>query len=510
MKRYIQSATLISALLFLNVLAADAGVKLPSIFSDNMVLQQKREIPVWGKADPGEMVTVTIRNQKESTIAGADGKWIVKLKPIQADTNPLKMTVTGKNSVSCRNILIGEVWICSGQSNMNFRVSNAANSEEEIATADNPNIRLFSLKRNIAYEPQDDCDGEWTECNPRTVGEFSAVGYFFGRELTHAINVPVGLIQTAVGGSPAEAWTRYNTLNAFLDFRPILARFGQAILEFPAKQTIYEQQLQKWELTEPNTRGRKPRPPLGPDHHHRPAGLYNGMIAPLIPYAIAGAIWYQGENNANTDRSYQYRSLFPTMIQDWRELWGQGDFPFLFVQLANYRRVEDEPGESDWAELREAQLMTLSLPNTGMAVAIDIGEADDIHPKNKQDVGYRLTLAARHKVYGEDIVYSGPLYESMIIANGKAHIRFKHIGGGLMSKGPLKGFAVAGRDRKFVWAEAEIEGNTVTVWNETIPDPVAVRYAWADNPVCNLYNTEGLPASPFRTDNFPILSVNNR
>ncbi|KPK45084.1 MAG: hypothetical protein AMJ65_01115, partial [Phycisphaerae bacterium SG8_4] len=384
------------------------------------------------------------------------------------------------------------------------------------AAAKYPNIRLFTVTRTVAHKPLDDCEGSWAPCSPETVPDFSAVAYYFGRELHKRLDVPVGLIHTSWGGTPAESWTRIEVLEAGADFQPILTRQAEIIANYPQAYKEYEQKLQEWQKAaeeakaEGNKPPRRPGAPRGPDHPHTPAGLYNGMIAPLIPYGIQGAIWYQGESNAG--RAYQYQRLFPAMIMNWREDWGQGNFPFLFVQLANFMETKDEPGDSSWAELREAQTMTLSLPNTGMATIIDIGEAKDIHPKNKQDVGKRLAFWALAQTYEKDIVYSGPLYKSMKAEGGKIRLSFDHVGGGLVAAGgeQLKGFAVAGADRKFVWADAKIDGDTVVVSSDDVAEPVAVRYAWADNPVCNLYNKENLPASPFRTDNWPGLTVDAR
>jgi sialate O-acetylesterase len=298
---------------------------------------------------------------------------------------------------------------------------------------------------------------------------------------------------------------------------PILARYKQAVANYPQAMIKYKEDLEKWNEAAAKAKaegqpapGGRPSAPLGPGHPHSPAGLYNAMIAPLTPYTVCGAIWYQGESNAG--RAYQYRELFPTMIKSWWDSWGQGDFPFLFVQLANYMKVKEEPDDSAWAELREAQTMTLDMPNTGMAVIIDIGEADNIHPKNKQDVGKRLALWALANTYGVDVVCSGPLYRSMEMDGNKIVLHFDHCRGGLLAKDgePLKGFAIAGEDRKFVWADATIQGDTVVVSSEAVADPIAVRYAWADNPICNLYNKAGLPASPFRTDAWPGVTINSK
>jgi sialate O-acetylesterase len=426
---------------------------------------------------------------------------------------PYKMTIAGKNVIEIDNIMSGEVWVCSGQSNMQWSVQNSNNPKEEIAAADYPNVRLFSVTRKVAQKPLKDCQGSWAPCSPETVPGFSAVAYYFGRKLHKDLDVPIGLIHTSWGGTPAEAWTRKEVLEAEPDFKPILTRHAERLANFPQAKKDYEKKLQDWQQAaakakeEGKKAPRRPRAPLGPDSPHSPAGLYNAMIAPLIPYGIQGAIWYQGESNAG--RAYQYRKLFSAMITNWRKDWGQGDFPFLFVQLANFMQTKPEPAESAWAELREAQTMALSLPNAGMATIIDIGEADDIHPRNKQDVGKRLALWALAETYDKDIVYSGPLYKSMKVRRAKVVISFDHVGGGLVARDgeALKGFAIAGADRKFVWADAKIDGDTVVVSSENVANPVAVRYAWADNPVCNLYNKADLPASPFRTDDWPGVTV---
>jgi sialate O-acetylesterase len=450
------------------------------------------------------------------------------------------MTISGKNTITIKNILVGEVWVCSGQSNMAMSVRSSANAEKEIAEANYPGIRLFTVERKVAEQPQSDCVGSWTSCSPETVGDFSAVAYYFGRELHKELARatlwtgsnqpsagPIGLIHTSWGGTPAEAWTRREILEKYDDFAPILTRYEDAVAKYPQAKAEYDQQLAQWKeaVEKAKTAGekppRQPGAPLGPGHHHSPAGLYNAMIAPLIPYGIQGAIWYQGE--ANVGRAYQYRTLFPVMIKNWRNDWGQNNFPFLFVQLPNFKAVNPQPSESDWAELREAQLKTLDLVNTGMAVIIDIGEADDIHPKNKQDVGKRLALWALAKTYGKPLVYSGPIYKSMKVEGDKIILQFDYVGGGLVARlprgssvgqagggEPLKGFAIAGADRKFVLADARMEADGIVVSSGEVSEPVAVRYAWADNPVCNLYNKEGLPASPFRTDDWPGLTVDKK
>ena len=515
-------------LLLINVHVVFADVRLPAVISDNMVLQNKMKAKIWGWAEPGEeiMVSVSWHSMKWAVTADKDGKWMFRMAPPKVG-GPYKMVISGKNEITIENILVGEVWVASGQSNMQMSIARTESCSyggvldyaNEIAAADYPDIRLFTVERRTAQQPQDDCEGNWTSCSPESVGDFSATAYFFGKELHKELDVPIGLIHTSWGGTPAEAWTRKEILETDSDFAPIVQRYSDAVEQYPKNKKEYEQKVNEWKqaVAEAEAEGkkppRKPREPYGPGHKNSPAGLYNAMIAPLIPYGIKGAIWYQGESNAS--RAYQYRKLFPTMINNWRDDWGQGSFPFLFVQLANYKAVNSEPSESDWAELREAQLMTLSQPNTGMAVIIDIGDANNIHPKNKQDVGRRLALWALAKTYGKRVVYFGPLYKSMEVNGNKIILHFDHIGGGLVAGGDpdqsgLEGFAIAGVDRKFVWADAEVDGDTVVVSSDKVAQPVAVRYAWADNPVCNIFNKEGLPACPFRTDDWPGITVNKK
>lgn len=429
------------------------------------------------------------------------------------------MTVTGKNTITLKDVLVGEVWLGSGQSNMELSVAECQNAPQEIAAADFPRIRLLTVPAKGTQEPQRDLQGRWVQCSPKTVGRFSAAAYFFGRKLQQELDVPVGLIDCSWGASSCEAWIQRSVLSADRQYAPLLEDWDQRMEKVdPAKAADGERQYNAWrtEVMAAKAAGREPpKPPrnLGQmfrvmfEVRRRPANCYNGMLLPLIPYGIRGVLWYQGETNAG--RAYQYRELFPLMIRHWRDQWGQGDFPFYFVQLANFMAVKPQPGDSTWAELREAQTMTLRTPNTGMAVIIDIGDAKDIHPRNKQDVGRRLALWALAKTYGKDLVYSGPLYRSMEKQACQIVVRFDHCGTGLVSKdnAPLTGFAVAGPDKKFVWAEARIAGDRIIVRSPDVPDPVAVRYAWADNPLCNLYNREGLPASPFRTDDWPGLTA---
>ncbi len=490
-----------------------AEIKPHALFTDNMVLQQGHEIPIWGTAEPGEPVSVTLGEETRTTTTGNNGRWMVRFPAIE-EYGPIDLKITGENTIRIKNAIVGEVWVCSGQSNMAMSVARSNNADHEIASAQDRKIRLFTVPRRVSAEPQANVEGSWVECSPETIPNFSAVGYFFGRSLRKSVDRPVGLIQSAVGGTPAEAWTSDKKLRATKSLKPILDRWAEILTNRDKYEQQYQRQLANWEKAAQKARDagneppRRPRPPLGPEHTGRASGLYNGMIQPLVPYAIRGAIWYQGEGNSK--RAYQYRQLFPAMIQDWRAQWKQGDFPFLFVQLANYRGVQDDPGESDWAELREAQTMTLQEPNTGMAVIIDIGEADDIHPKNKQDVGRRLALAAQSVAYERDVVHSGPTMKSITIEKDTIRVNYKHTGSGLVAKGEkLKGFAVAGADRKFYWADAQIDGESVVVHSDKVSNPIAVRYAWADNPICNLYNQEGLPALPFRSDDWPGITVDS-
>lgn len=411
--------------------------------------------------------------------------------------------------------MFGEVWLCSGQSNMEMRVNKVTNAQEEIENADFPNIRLFTVKKMIGAVPQKDVTGKWSPCTPQAAGNFSAVAYFFGRHLHRTLNVPVGLINSSWSGTPAAAWTRKEYLESDPDFQPILDRYEQALMVYPEAKAKYEIEFKQWreavekaKMQGQPTSPRTVRPPRGPDHPHRPSGLYNGMIAPVAPYAIQGAIWYQGESNIG--RAWQYRKLFSTMILNWRIDFQQGDFPFLFVQLASYDYGKTNPLLC--AELRQAQLRTLAYPNTGMAVTTDISEINDIHPHNKQDVGKRLALWALAETYGrEDIVYSGPLYKSMQVENDKIRLTFDHVGSGLLAKeGPLTDFIIAGSDREFYEAVATIDQNTVLVHSEKVSDPVAVRFGWSDTAEPNLFNQEGLPASPFRTDDWPGVTFKAR
>jgi len=514
---FLLGIALVSLLIFSRPLVAD--VRLPAVFTDNAVLQRDIPVPVWGWADEGEQVTVKVGDQtKTATPEAKTGKWTVKLDPLPVG-GPLTLTVSGKNTITLKNVLVGEVWICSGQSNMQMSVSGVGGAKDEIAAANYPKIRLISVPQRGTATPQDDFKGRWDECSPQTVGGFSAAGYFFGRELFKNLAVPIGLIHCSYGGSSCETWVNRSVLDGEPSFKPMLDRYDRELASYneATAKANHEKQMADWKkaVAKAKAAGKvAPKPPRSPSDPHTnnqcPANLYNGMLYPVLPYGIRGAIWYQGETNAG--RAYQYRTLFPTLIKSWRAEWQEGEFPFYFVQLANFMAVRPEPSDSAWAELREAQSLTLQVPATGQAVIIDIGEAGNIHPKNKQDVGKRLALWALAKTYGKDVLYSGPTYKSQEIQGDKIALSFDSIGGGLVAKGgdQLKGFAIAGSDKKFVWADARIEGDKIIVSSPKVKSPAAVRYAWADNPECNLYNQADLPASPFRTDDWPGITIGNK
>ncbi len=627
-------------------------LSLPAVISDHMVLQQGKALPIWGWGEPGETVTIRIGLQVQKTVVGEDGRWKAYLDPLSPVNEPLELTLEGQNTIVIEDILVGEVWLASGQSNMQFSVGATDSAVEEISAADYPSIRLFKVPRNSSLTPVETIEGAWEVCRPESVADFSAVAYFFGKELHRRLEVPIGLISSSWGGTNAEEWTDMEWLLGEESFQPILDRWqqtpksikslysepssvelvldevrlipedsegellivddfedgdlvnllfgdwvarqgtgkasvltlqtpgfggtegalrfesdfkvgttpslqlnyfpgrlidlseyraisfavrGNGILRFGSLQpTITDSDKytykkiplsEAWELvnipfSELSQAGwGKQQPfaahslsgalfevfPVGESVARPPGGLYNGMIQPLIPFASRGAIWYQGEGNAG--RAEQYQELLPTMIRSWRRAWAQDEFPFQIVQLPNYRNRQEMPTESDWAELRDAQLKTAKgMQNVGLAVTIELGEADDVHPRSKKEVGRRLALLALGETYGrEEEVYSGPIFDSMTIEENKIRLSFNHIGSGLIAAGghSLRGFAIAGAEQQFHWAEAVIENATVLVWSDAVPNPVTVRYAWADNPDCNLYNQEGLPASPFKTDDWP-------
>lgn len=581
--------------------AALADVRLPALISDNMVLLQDGKANVWGWAEPGEKVTVKLGDVSASATTTEQGKWSAKLEGLKPQSSA-EMTIAGKNTITIKNVAVGEVWLASGQSNMEWSIKNSADPDKEIAACNYPDIRVFTVTRKGSEQPLEDVGGKWEVAKPENAGNFSAVGFFFSREIHQKLKAPVGLIHSSWGGTPVETWMPISAMKANPAFGD---HWKKKIAEYPAAKERHDQALQKHNealaktgkevpvvefesalkegrikkenlkilvrpISAPTVKqndqfdtlqgllipkdggepvpfhvkldpeknkglqndlkmhdinavvevakpaARPPRAPDGPDALMvMPAGLYNGMIAPVAPYTIRGAIWYQGESNAgksNRGNMELYGQLFPTMILAWRYEFAraqdvpreESEFPFLFVQLANYFPRRDEPTDSYWAQVREAQLGTLEVPRTGMAVAIDIGEDKDIHPKNKQEVGRRLALSALAQVYFQEMEYSGPLYGGMQVEEDRIRLNFSN-SEGLKSKdgGPIKGFAIAGEDQKFVWADAKLEGDHVVVSSPKVKTPVAVRYAWADNPECNLVNAAGLPASPFRTDKWP-------
>ena len=552
MKRSI-TYTLFAVALTLGSMAARADVKLPAIFGDHMVLQQEATIPVWGHADAGEKITVTFGQSQGSATAAADGKWRVDLPAVPAGTPPGTLVVGGKNTVTMHDVLVGDVWLCSGQSNMAFGLERTLNWQEVSSQFADDQIRLFHVPGTVALAPRDYVQGVWTLCVLDKAGHppaGTAVGYFFAKNLRSILKRPIGLIDSSYGGTPAEAWTDLPTLKGNPAFQSYVDSFEKVAAKYPggdsdfvqkeaeykvqAKQMLdaaqkdpdYQAKMSKWKVEAASAQAAGKRPPLPPPaplppslgvDRGLPSGLFNGMIAPLIPFSIKGIIWYQGETSAVTvESSVLYATLFPAMITDWRTQWKQGDIPFLFVQLPNYK----SPG-ADWPDLRESQLKTLSLPQTGMAVTIDVGEGGNLHPLDKADVGYRLSLIARHVAYGEKLVDIGPLYDAMKVEGSAIRVLFKpdSIGGGLViGKSPridpkatpvsltdLMSFKIAGEDKNWVDAQAKIDGSTVVVSSPLVKSPVAVRYAWEGDPRCNLYNKEGLPASPFRTDDWPAM-----
>ncbi len=514
------STTLLALCLALPSLAK-AELKLPAIIGDNMVLQQKQAGNIWGWDNPGTDVTVSFGGQTKAAKADAKGKWTVSLDPGAASDRPASMTIKGSSTKDLKNILVGEVWICSGQSNMEWNVGNSTDADLEIATAKYPKIRLISVPKVGVQEPQDDFKGAWAECSPQTVPPFSAVGYFFGRSLHQILNVPIGLINNAWGGSAAEAWVRRDVLEKDPRFKLLMenTQKNEAKLQSPAAQEAYKKNLAAWQKRADDAKKagkafteRAPQSPNAWLHGNaRPGNIYNGVLRPTIGYGIKGAIWYQGESNAG--RAYEYASLFPLMIQHWREEWKQGDFSFYWVQLADFMQETPDAEQataSAWAELREAQTKTQNaIKNGGQAVIIDIGEGKDIHPKNKRDVAERLARWALVKDYGQKLIHRSPEYKSMTISGDKVTITLDTFGSSLQTFDvkEVKGLVICGADKKWQWAEGQIVGaDKIQVSCPKVAKPVAVRYAWSNNPVCNLFNKEWLPVTPFRTDDFEMIT----
>jgi hypothetical protein len=489
--------------------SAVGDVRLPSVFSDHAVFQQGVALPVWGWAEPGEEVTVSVAGQTKTTKAGFDGAWRVKLEALKPG-EALTLTVKGKNLLTVQDVLVGEVWLGSGQSNMGMTVSSSNDFEKEKAAANLPKFRMFTVERTVGKTPQAECKGQWVVCASNTVGSFSATAYFFGRDLQQKLNVPVGLINSSWGGTPIEAWTSTEAMQAVPTLKAVteswIARTATPWDE--AKATAdYNMQVAKWKENVKKAKAAGKEPPRAPKKsvdprlsQHHPANLFNGMIAPLIPFAIHGAVWYQGESNANDLTAVLYGTQLQTLIQDWRTRWGT-EFPFAWVQLPNYRA-----SDRNWPLVREGMLQTLKVPATGMAITMDIGETGNIHPKNKQEVGRRLAFWALGTRYGQKVAsICGPLPAGHTVKGSEVVCSFKHVDGGLKAQGgELKGFVIAGADQVWVAANAKIAGDTVVVSHPDVKTPVAVRYAWAADPACNLFNGAGLPASPFRTDTFDL------
>lgn len=495
--------TFIATLLLLPLSFVSAGdLKLAAVFSDHMVLQQGKPVPVWGWADPGEKIIVEFGEQKQSAVADESGRWQAKLEPLFASVESRTLTVRSEKpdrKLEVADVLVGEVWLGSGQSNMAMTVNRAKDFEAEQAAAKFPLIRMFKEDSKGAATIQSDSKGKWIVCSPETVAGYSATLYFFGRELHRELNMPVGLINSSVGGTPIEAWIAAEAQASV----PELNAGGKSkTLDEATMKANYEKQIARWKTQTEQAKKdgkqppRRPRDPL----ESVPGGLFNGKIAPLIPYAIRGVVWYQGEANSQPGKGALYEHQLPLLVKDWRARWGE-ELPFAWVQLPNFGR----DGEG-WSLVREAMLKTLSLPKTGMAITVDIGETKDIHPKNKQDVGHRLALWARGAVYGQnDVATSGPVPAGHKVQGDTIVVTFRHTEKGLGAKGgELKGFVIAGEDQQWKPANARIEGNTVVISSPDVPKPVAARYAWSADPDCNLFNQAGLPASPFRTDDWPV------
>ena len=507
-----KSSTVLRSLAFAGLalsshLTAHADVRLPAIFSDHAVLLSGAAVPVWGWADEGEKVEVAFAGQTKSATPGTDGKWMVKLDALKADAKAQELTVKGKNTLVVKDVLVGEVWLGSGQSNMAMRVNGAMDYEKEQAAGNLPLVRMFTEASAASNKAEEQGAGSWVVCSPETVGAFSATLFFCGREIHKSLGVPMGLINSSVGGTPIESWIAPEAQHASPELKGFFETMKKADSGFDpvAAKAAYEAQLARWKEASKAAKAegkpvtRAPQDPVAlRARKGNVGGLFNGKIAPLIPYAIRGALWYQGEANTSGDKPPFYEHQLALLVTDWRKRWG-AEFPFAWVQLPNFSR----PGDG-WPLVREAMLKTLKLPKTGMAIAIDIGEQKNIHPKNKQEVGRRLSLWALSSVYGKKVESaSGPLPAGHEVKGDKIVLKFTHADGGLKAKGgDLTGFMIAGEDKQWKKAATQIEGDKVIVCSPEIAKPVAVRYAWQDWPECNLTNGAGLPASPFRTDDW--------
>lgn len=503
-----------SLLTALAALTSRADLALAPLFTDHAVLQRDKPMPVWGTADAGENIAVTFHGQTRSAVATADGRWIVLFDALPADAQGADLTVAGKTSLTLHDLVVGEVWLCSGQSNMEFPVSRAENADKEVAAANFPLIRHVTIARAIATAPADTVKTSgWLPASPSTVGGFTAVGYFFARDIWQKLGVPVGLVHCSWGGTPIESWLSPAGLASNPAFKIVDQRWAQTVAEYPEKKAEFDVALAAWTKADATATARgtaahaawlkknpKPRAPRGPGDQWTPTSLFNGMINPLLPYALRGVLWYQGESNA--DRAAEYHALFAALITAWRSHFGQGDVPFYWVNLANYKNPGDPTGAT-YAFLREAQTQTLELPNTGQALAIDIGNPDDIHPTDKQDVGRRLALVAKKRLYGVTGDDTGPTFSSMTREGAALRVRFIHADDGLIAHAkPVQSLELAGPDRVFHPATAKILRDTLLVSSPAVTDPIAIRYAWKNAPEANLANGAGLPAVPFRSDNW--------
>ena len=515
---------LISMGLFANT-SLFAEVKPASLFSESMVLQRNIPIPVWGTANVGEQVTVTLNKAVQAITADNSGKWLVKL-PKQKAGGPYKLEIKGTNTISIEDVYVGEVWLCSGQSNMDMTVAKedrywcgVLNEDQEVTDANYPQMRVFDVDFTPSNTLKTEVTGKWEVVSPKTVGHLSAVAYFFAREIYQKLNIPIGMITSAYGASTAETWISKPALDARPNLKPLMDVYAQKWEKFITDSAIimtkYRDDLSKYkgnlaaaqaaagDVNAPKA-GKAPRHPNPALDQHNPYVCYNGMIAPLVPYAIKGALWYQGESNGPSAK--QYREIMETLVGDWRTLWQQGDFPFLYVQLANLGKPMTEPVQNNsMMTVREAQVQNLSIPNTAMVVAIENAgeEPSNVHPKNKQAIGYRLGLAARATVYKEKVEYSGPMYKKYKVEKNAIRLYFTHVGKGLVAKdGKLTGFAICGEDKKWVFADASIVGKTIVVSSKEIEKPVAVRYCWGVNPPASLLNKDGLWTPNFRTDKY--------
>ena len=496
---------LICLALFTISAAAHANVVLAPLFTDNAVLQRDKPVPIWGTADAGEKVAVAFAGQTVATTADAAGKWSVALAALPATATPADLVVKGNNTLTLTNVVVGEVWIASGQSNMEWVLKNTYDASLDVAgSAANPLIRHIKIAKKVSDTPLTTATGTWQVASPVATPEFTAVGYYFALDLYRVLNVPVGIINSSWGGTRVEAWIDPATLKSNPSFESVASGWAKTLEAYPAAKAKQLADLAAWkeEAAAAKAAGqpfikKAPAEPQGAGHQATPSGLNNGMIAPLVPYALRGTIWYQGESNAG--KAVEYHALFSSMITGWRNQFAQGDFPFYWVQLANYA----SPTDTQWAFLREAQTQTLSLPATGQAVTVDIGDVSNIHPRNKKDVGRRLARLALARTYGQKIVDSGPVFAKAERDGAGFRVSFTEVNGGLIAPlNALVGFELAGEDKVFKPATAKIEKDTVLVSCGDVPFPVAVRYAWRNAPLAGLFNLEGLPAVPFRSDSW--------